>query len=72
MLGRLTDRTYIHRTFPLTLRWSRDYGQPARFVVKVFDCWPPTAGPAWPALAVVRAGGRGPRARDRSPQGIET
>jgi hypothetical protein len=37
MLGRMTDRTYIHRTFPLALQWSRDYGQPARFVVKVFD-----------------------------------
>lgn len=37
LLGRLTDRTYIHRTFPLPVRSSRDYGQPARFVVKVFD-----------------------------------
>jgi hypothetical protein len=35
--GRLTDRTYLHATFALDLRNSRDYGQPARFVVKVFD-----------------------------------
>jgi hypothetical protein len=37
MLGRMTDRTYIHRTFPLPLERSKDYGLPARFVVKVFD-----------------------------------
>jgi hypothetical protein len=37
MLGRLPGRTYIHRTFPLPVRRSRDYGRPARWVVKVFD-----------------------------------
>jgi len=36
-LGRLTDRTYIHRAFRLALTTSRDYGEPARYVVKVFD-----------------------------------
>jgi hypothetical protein len=36
-LGRRPDRTYLHRTFTLPLRTSRDYGQPARYVVKVFD-----------------------------------
>lgn len=36
-LGRLPDRTYIHKTFPLRLPASRDYGMPARYVVKVFD-----------------------------------
>ena len=36
-LGRLPDRTYIHATFPLRLPGSRDFGQPARYVVKVFD-----------------------------------
>jgi len=35
--GRLTGRTYLHATFTLDLRASQDYGQPARFVVKVFD-----------------------------------
>ena len=35
--GRLPDRTYLHATFPLDLRASQDYGQPARYVVKVFD-----------------------------------
>ncbi|RKG67917.1 DUF4263 domain-containing protein [Corallococcus exercitus] len=35
--GRRTDCTYIHRTFILDLRASQDYGQPARFIVKVFD-----------------------------------
>jgi hypothetical protein len=37
MRNRQPGRTYIHRTFPLGLRLSRDYGQPARYVVKVFD-----------------------------------
>jgi hypothetical protein len=36
-LGRLPDRTYIHATFRLAIRESRDFGQPARYVVKVFD-----------------------------------
>lgn len=36
-LGRKTDRTYLHRTFRLQLPTSRDYGKPARYVVKVFD-----------------------------------
>lgn len=35
--GRLPDRTYIHATFTLDLPASQDYGQPARYVVKVFD-----------------------------------
>ncbi len=35
--GRLPDRTYLHATFELDLRASQDYGQPARYVVKVFD-----------------------------------
>jgi hypothetical protein len=35
--GRLPDRTYISRTFPLDLRASQDFGQPARWVTKVFD-----------------------------------
>lgn len=34
---RLTDRTYLHATFLLDIRASQDYGQPARYVVKVFD-----------------------------------
>jgi hypothetical protein len=33
----LTDRTYLHATFQLQLPNSRDYGQPARYVIKVFD-----------------------------------
>jgi hypothetical protein len=36
-LGRHPDRTYLHATFRLQIRGSRDYGQPARWVVKVFD-----------------------------------
>jgi hypothetical protein len=35
--GRLPDRTYIHMSFPFPRENSMDYGQPARFVVKVFD-----------------------------------
>ena len=35
--GRFPDRTYIHATFTLGLSGSRDYGQPARYIVKVFD-----------------------------------
>lgn len=35
--GRLPGRTYASRSFPLPVRGSRDYGQPARFVCKVFD-----------------------------------
>jgi hypothetical protein len=36
-LGRLPERTYVSRTFSLDLRNSQDYGQPARYVSKVFD-----------------------------------
>ncbi|WP_218595196.1 Shedu immune nuclease family protein [Pseudonocardia oceani] len=36
-LGRLPERTYISRSFRLDLRNSQDYGEPARFVTKVFD-----------------------------------
>jgi hypothetical protein len=35
--GRLSDRTYISRTFSLDWRNSQDFGQPARYVYKVFD-----------------------------------
>jgi hypothetical protein len=35
--GRLPGRTYASKSFPLAVRGSRDYGQPARFVCKVFD-----------------------------------
>jgi hypothetical protein len=35
--GRLPDRTYIHKTFTFPRENSKDHGQPARFVVKVFD-----------------------------------
>jgi hypothetical protein len=35
--GRLPDRIYAHRSFTLDLRASQDFGQPARYVVKVFD-----------------------------------
>jgi hypothetical protein len=35
--GRLPDRTYAYKTFPFHLRTSRDYGQPARYICKVFD-----------------------------------
>lgn len=36
-LGRLPDRTYLHASFRLRLATSRDYGQWARYVVRVFD-----------------------------------
>lgn len=36
-LGRLPGRTYIHRSFPLRVAGSRDHGQPARWIAKVFD-----------------------------------
>lgn len=42
--GRLPDRTYVSRTFSLDLRASKDFGQPARYVSKVFDERPATAG----------------------------
>lgn len=35
--GRKPDRTYASRCFTLRLPASRDHGQPARFVTKVFD-----------------------------------
>jgi Domain of unknown function (DUF4263) len=38
-LGRKPDRTYANSTFRLNLKASRDHGQPARFVYKVFDEW---------------------------------
>lgn len=34
---RRPDRIYVSRSFPLGLETSRDYGQPARFIYKVFD-----------------------------------
>lgn len=35
--GRLADRTYVSRSFPLKRAMSADDGSPARFVCKVFD-----------------------------------
>jgi hypothetical protein len=35
--GRLPGRTYASKTFPIAGELSRDYGQPARFIYKVFD-----------------------------------
>jgi hypothetical protein len=35
--GRLPGRTYASRGFPINIRSSRDFGQPARFIYKVFD-----------------------------------
>lgn len=35
--GRVPDRTYVSKTFPLQVEASRDHGQPTRFVNKVFD-----------------------------------
>lgn len=34
---RLPTRTYVSKAFPLRLPHSRDFGQPARFIYKVFD-----------------------------------
>jgi len=36
-VGRRPDRTYLHASFQLQLRTSQDYGEWARYVVKVFD-----------------------------------
>jgi hypothetical protein len=36
-VARLPERTYISKSFRLDLRNSQDYGQPARYVAKVFD-----------------------------------
>lgn len=36
-MGRLPGRTYASKVFPVMGEKSRDYGQPARFVCKVFD-----------------------------------
>jgi hypothetical protein len=36
-LGRRPDRTYLHASFQLQLPTSRDFGEWARYVVKVFD-----------------------------------
>jgi hypothetical protein len=38
--GRQPERTYISSTFPLQRNGSPDDGQPARFIVKVFDADP--------------------------------
>ena len=35
-IGRLPGRTYASKTFPVMGELSRDYGQPARFIYKVF------------------------------------
>src|SRR4051794_48092 len=35
--GRMPHRTYVSRSFFLQLPASRDYGQPARYIYKVFD-----------------------------------
>jgi hypothetical protein len=35
--GRFPERTYVSKTFPLPWAGSRDYGQPTRYVWKVFD-----------------------------------
>jgi hypothetical protein len=43
-LGRFPDRTYIHGSFILNMPTSRDHGRPARYVVKVFDEQPQSAG----------------------------
>ena len=48
-LGRFPDRTYIHRSFRLNLPQSRDYGKPARYVVKVFDELEQTPKPGDPS-----------------------
>jgi hypothetical protein len=36
-LGRVPERTYVSKSFPLARSGSKDVGQPARFVYKVFD-----------------------------------
>lgn len=36
--GRFTTRTYLSRSFEIDRLESRDYGHPARFITKVFDC----------------------------------
>lgn len=36
-LGRRPDRTYLHASFQLQLPTSRDFGEWARYLVKVFD-----------------------------------
>lgn len=36
-LGRRPDRTYLHASFQLQLPTSRDFGEWARYIVKVFD-----------------------------------
>lgn len=35
--GRLSERTYVSKSFPLNQPASQDHGQPARFIHKVFD-----------------------------------
>lgn len=35
--GRQSDRTYVSSSFPLVRNGSPDHGQPARFIIKVFD-----------------------------------
>jgi hypothetical protein len=35
--GRLPERTYAYKTFTLRLQQSQDYGQPSRYIYKVFD-----------------------------------
>lgn len=48
-LGRRPDRAYLHASFPLRLPTSRDFGEWARYVVKVFDeptAWADRSDPA--------------------------
>jgi hypothetical protein len=52
--GRLPDRTYVHKTFRLDIRNSQDFGQPARFVVKVFDESPAAGEPPTDAAKLDR------------------
>lgn len=43
--NRRADCTYAHRSFALNMPTSRDHGQPARFICKVFDETEPSVPP---------------------------
>ncbi|HEY3263014.1 MAG TPA: hypothetical protein VGJ95_22550 [Pseudonocardiaceae bacterium] len=52
-LRRLTTRTYISKSFPLKFDTSRDFGQPARYINRVFDVEPlPEGDHEWEEFVV--------------------
>lgn len=58
--GRFTTRTYLSESFTISRVYSRDLGQPARFIAKVFDTdeWTEPPSNAEEFLVMTSPGGR--------------